>query len=151
MLIVPIGPQQYLYGDRQWPVTKWQNRSYSSHCRSPYNRRHKSGNQFILHLLLTICHLPSLQVALACSHGSSSFIGFCGNLSSTLSLLCAGQVPVVPIHTTTAMCGTAVRSSLGSARLPQWSKTQAYASNVYYSVLSQAVALDRRRVSWARL
>ncbi len=29
--------------------------------------------------------------------------------------------------------------------------THAYASNVYCSLLSQAVALDRRRVSWARL
>ncbi len=36
-------------------------------------------------------------------------------------MLCAGRVPVVPIHTTAAMCGTAVRSSLGSAGPPQWS------------------------------
>ncbi len=37
------------------------------------------------------------------------------------ALLCAGRVPVVPVHTTAAVCGTAVRSSLGSAGLPQWS------------------------------
>ncbi len=36
-------------------------------------------------------------------------------------MLCAGQVLVVPVHTTAAVCGTAVQSSLGSARLPQWS------------------------------
>ena len=65
--------------------------------------------------------------------------------------MCAGRVPVVPVHTTTAVCGTAVRSSLSSAGLQQWSQTQAYASNVYCSLLSQAVALDRCRVSWARL
>ncbi len=68
-----------------------------------------------------------------------------------MPLLCVGRVPVVPIHTTAAVCGTVVRSSLGSAGLPQWSKTQAYASNVYYSLLSQAVALDRCRVSWTQL
>ncbi len=43
------------------------------------------------------------------------------------SVLCAIRVPVEPVLTTTATCGTAVSSSLGSARLPQWSKTQAYA------------------------
>ncbi len=47
-------------------------------------------------------------------------------------LLCAGRVPVVPVHTTAAMCGTVVRSSLGLAGLPQWSQAQAYASNVYW-------------------
>ncbi len=46
-------------------------------------------------------------------------------------LLCAGRVPVEPVLTTTAACGTAVESSLGSAGLPQWSQTQAYASNIY--------------------
>ncbi len=47
-------------------------------------------------------------------------------------VLCAGQVPVVPVHTTAAVRGTMVRGSLGSAGLPQWSQTQAYASNVYW-------------------
>ncbi len=47
-------------------------------------------------------------------------------------MLCVGRVPVVPIHTTTAMCSTAVRSSLGSSGLPQWGQTQEYASNVYW-------------------
>ncbi len=37
-------------------------------------------------------------------------------------LLCAGRVPVVPVHTTAAVCRTAVQSSLGLAGLPQWSK-----------------------------
>ncbi len=50
-------------------------------------------------------------------------------------LLCAVRVPGEPVLTTAATCSTEVRSSLGSARLPQWSKTQAYASNVY-SLLS---------------
>ncbi len=45
-------------------------------------------------------------------------------------LLCAVWVPGEPVLTTAAMCGTAVGSSLGIAGLPQWSKTQAYASNV---------------------
>ncbi len=36
-----------------------------------------------------------------------------------------------PVLTTAAACGTAVESSLGSAGLPQWSQTQAYASNIY--------------------
>ncbi len=49
------------------------------------------------------------------------------------------MVPVEPVLTTAAACGTAVESSLGSARLLQWSKTQAYASNVYCTNLSQAV------------
>ncbi len=87
---------------------------------------------------------------------SKSFLRPGGHLSSESrrrmsTLLCAGRVPVVPVHTTAAVCGTAVRSSLGLAGLLQWSQTQAYASNVYYSLLSQAVALDRRRVSWAWL
>ncbi len=71
-------------------------------------------------------------------------------------MLCAGRVLVVPIHTTAAVCSTAVRSSLGSARPPQWSQTQAYASNVYWftpvssccSRQTQGVvgmALNRRR------
>ncbi len=54
-------------------------------------------------------------------------------------LLCGGRVPVEPVLTTAAACGTVVESSLGSARLPQWSQTQAYTSNIYYSILSQAV------------
>ncbi len=54
-------------------------------------------------------------------------------------MLCGGRVPVEPILTTTTACGTTVESSLGSAGLPQWSQTQAYASNVYYTNLSQAV------------
>ena len=66
-------------------------------------------------------------------------------------LLCAGWVPVEPVLTTATTCGTAVESSLGSAGLPQWSQTQVYASNVYYLLLSQAVALDRRRVLWVWL
>ncbi len=77
-------------------------------------------------------------------------------LHFTMQMLCAGWVPVVPIHTTAAVCGTAVRSSLGSARLPQWSITQAHASNVYWlapvssccSWQTQGVvgaALNRRR------
>ncbi len=66
-------------------------------------------------------------------------------------LLCAVRVPGEPVLTTAAACGTAVRSSLGSAGLPQWSKTQAYASNVYYTPVSSKVALDRCRVSWSRL
>ncbi len=37
------------------------------------------------------------------------------------AVLCAGRVPVVPVHTTAAVCGTAVQRSLGSARPPQWS------------------------------
>ncbi len=45
-------------------------------------------------------------------------------------MLCVGQVPVVPVHTTATVCGTAVRSSLSSAGLLQWSQTQVYASNV---------------------
>ncbi len=71
-------------------------------------------------------------------------------------LLCAGRVPVVPVHTTAAMRGSAVRSSLSSAGLLQWSQTQAYASNVYWltpvssccSWQTQGVvgtALNRRR------
>ncbi len=43
----------------------------------------------------------------------------CSSLS--LLLLCAGRVPVVPVHTTAAVCGTAVRSSLGSTGPLQWS------------------------------
>ncbi len=54
-------------------------------------------------------------------------------------MLCGGRVPVEPVLTTAAACGTAVESSLGSAGLPQWSQTQGYASNVYYTNLSQAV------------
>ena len=54
-------------------------------------------------------------------------------------MLCGGQVPVEPVLTTAAVCGTAVESSLSSAGLLQWSQTQAYASNVYYTNLSQAV------------
>ncbi len=46
-------------------------------------------------------------------------------------LLCAVRVPGDPVLTTTATCGTTVGSSLGSAGLPQWSQTQAYASNIY--------------------
>ncbi len=46
-------------------------------------------------------------------------------------MLCAVQIPGEPVLTTAAACGTAVRSSLGSAGLPQWSKTQAYTSNIY--------------------
>ena len=47
----------------------------------------------------------------------------------------------------------APRYEAASARLdrPSGVTTQAYASNVYYSVLSQAVVLDRRRVSWVWL
>ncbi len=36
-------------------------------------------------------------------------------------MLCAGQVLVIPVHTTAAVCGTTVRSSLGSPGPPQWS------------------------------
>ena len=52
-------------------------------------------------------------------------------------MLCADRVPVVPVLTTAALRGTTVLSSLGTAKLLQRSKTQAYASNVY-SVLSKA-------------
>ncbi len=53
-------------------------------------------------------------------------------------VLCAVRIPGEPVLTTATACGTAVRSSLSSARLPQWSKNQVYASNVYYTLLSQA-------------
>ncbi len=66
-------------------------------------------------------------------------------------MLCVVRVPGEPVLTTATACGTAVRSSLGSARLLQWSKTQAYASNVYYTPVSSKVALDRHRVSWSWL
>ncbi len=50
---------------------------------------------------------------------------------STDLLLCAVRVPGEPVLTTATTCGTTVRSSLGSAGLLQWSKTQAYTSNIY--------------------
>ena len=56
-------------------------------------------------------------------------------------LLCADRVPVVPVLTTAALRGTAVLGSLGTPKLPQRSKTQAYASNVY-SNLSKAKQLS---------
>ncbi len=71
--------------------------------------------------------------------------------ANSVIVLCAGRVPVVPVHTTAAMCGTAVRSSLGSARLPQWSQLKRTLQTFIGSLPSQAVPLDRRRVSWARL
>ncbi len=66
-------------------------------------------------------------------------------------MLCAVRVPGEPVLTTATACGTAVRSSLSSARLLQWSQTQAYASNVYYTPVSSKVAFDRPRVSWSWL
>ncbi len=53
-------------------------------------------------------------------------------------MLCAVQVPGEPVLTTTATCSTAVRSSLGSAGLPQWSQTQVYALQTFISLLSEA-------------
>ena len=89
-----------------------------------------------------------VQVQNPCAASKPSFIPLPKDVNSgttapaAIIMLCAGRVPVVPVHTTAAVCGTAVESSLGSAGLPQWSQTQAYASNIYYSLLSQAVALD---------
>ncbi len=62
-------------------------------------------------------------------------------------LLCAVRVPEEPVLTTATTCSTAVGSSLGLAGLPQWSKTQAYALNVYFTPVSSKVSLDRHRVS----
>ncbi len=53
-------------------------------------------------------------------------------------MLCVGQVLGEPILTTAATCGTAVGSSLSSARLPQWSQTQAYALQTFITLLSKA-------------
>ncbi len=87
-------------------------------------------------------HVSSSSCLRCCeSHGLS--LGVLLNIwnLSANEMLCAGRVPVVPVLTTAALRGTAVSSSLGTAKLPQWSKTQAYASNVY-SNLSKAKQLS---------
>ncbi len=64
-------------------------------------------------------------------NSSGKIVTLWENIKQMMKMLCAGRVPVEPVLTTAAACGTAVESSLGSARLPQWSQTEAYASNVY--------------------
>ncbi len=67
----------------------------------------------------------------ACKDPTGPHLKVVLGVRSRTKMLCAIQVPGEPILTTAASYGTAVRSSLSSARLPQWSQTQVYTSNVY--------------------
>ncbi len=72
--------------------------------------------------------------------------------SATHMLLSAVRVPVEPVLTTAATCSTVVGSSLSSAGLLQWSKTQVYAyKRLFHSYLKLSSSRQMQGVVVAAL